>query len=169
MSSPRVQAPTQKTGNPIRDSALGRVPETIDAFIGLNQQVWQAGPVPPAILELVRLTNAQHVNCVFCKSVRYDIAREDGLTEDKVAQIHHFQDSDLNPRERAAIALAHAYLNDPGGNHDELHQRLNALFTPAEIAHLVTAIAVFNGFSKCAVAIGGMPDELPVMEISLPT
>ncbi len=38
-------------------------------------------------IEMLRLRNARTVNCVFCKAARYDVARQDGLTEDKVAQI----------------------------------------------------------------------------------
>ena len=167
-SAARVTPPAEQTGHAIRDSALGRVPETLDAFIQLNRSVWSEGPVPPSILELMRLTNARHVNCVFCKSVRYDIAREDGLTEDKVAQLDHYQDSDLAPREKLAVAFARAYLDDPSGKHEDLRRELLTHFSAAEVAHMAQAVATFNAFSKCAVSLGGMPDELPVMEMSLP-
>lgn len=167
-SKPRVAPPASPSGDLIRDSALGRSPETLDAFVNLNRSVWRQGPLPPALLELARLTNARHVNCVFCKSVRYDIARADGLTEDKIDQIDHFRDSSLSQREQAVIAFSRAYLDNPGGDHPSLRSEMRALFSPQEIAHLATALASFNAFSKCAVALGGMPDELPVTEISLP-
>ena len=83
----RVEAPEQKTGDVIRDSALGLVPETIDEIARLNRHVWRSGSVRASLLEIVRLRNARTVNCQFCKSVRYDLARQDGLTEDKVEQI----------------------------------------------------------------------------------
>ena len=41
-------------------------------------------------------------------------------------------------------------------------------FTSAELVHLSLAVAHFSGFSRCAVSLGGMPDELPVMEMSVP-
>ena len=83
----RVTLPREQTGNSIRDSALGLAPETVEPLIALNERVWNGGAVRPALLELVRLRNARLVNCVFCRSVRYDVARADGLTEDKVAGI----------------------------------------------------------------------------------
>ena len=82
----RVQAPTAQTGNVIRDSAMGLVPETIDNFAALNGSLWDAG-LRPAILEMVRLRNARTVNCTFCKAARYDVAKADGLSEDRVDQI----------------------------------------------------------------------------------
>jgi hypothetical protein len=29
-------------------------------------------------------------------------------------------------------------------------------------------VAHFSGFSRCAVSLGGMPDELPIMAMSVP-
>ena len=37
-----------------------------------------------------------------------------------------------------------------------------AHFTPAEIVELTAGLALFMGFSKIAVSLGGMPDALPV-------
>jgi hypothetical protein len=61
----RVQAPQGSTGDPIRDSALGLVPETVDQIAQLNRHVWRRSPVRPALLEIVRLRNARTVNCTF--------------------------------------------------------------------------------------------------------
>ena len=82
----RVSAPKQQTGNIIRDSAMGLVPETVDEYAVLNKSLWTNDHIRPAIVEMVRLRNARTVNCVFCKSVRYDVAKADGLSEDKVAE-----------------------------------------------------------------------------------
>ena len=41
----RIQAPERKTGDVIRDSALGLVPETIEAIANLNGHVWRSGSV----------------------------------------------------------------------------------------------------------------------------
>lgn len=94
-SMARVKAPEVSTGNVVRDSPMGLVPETVDQIANLNGRVWEQG-VRPAVLEVMRLRNARTVNCVFCKSVRYDVAKKDGLTEDQVAQIQDgHQQSDL--------------------------------------------------------------------------
>src|SRR5271168_3197416 len=122
----RVTAPKAQTGNVIRDSAMGLVPETVDAFAVLNKSVWKSEHVRPAMLEMVRLRNARTVNCVFCKSVRYDIAKADGLSEDKVDSIADgYEDSNLSDMEKAALAFTDAYLFDPKGVTPALKARLN--------------------------------------------
>jgi alkylhydroperoxidase family enzyme len=165
----RVQAPQAKTGDPIRDSALGLVPETVDAIASLNRHVWRSSPIRPALLEIVRLRNARTVNCQFCKSVRYDLARRDGLSEDKVDQIRDgYEQSHLSHEEKLAIAFADVYLFDPHGMTAELAAHLAQHFSPAELAHLALALVAFNATSRCAVTIGGMPENLPITEISPP-
>ena len=37
-----------------------------------------------------------------------------------------------------------------------------AHFTPAEIVELSAAISIFMGFSKIALSLGGVPDEMPI-------
>jgi alkylhydroperoxidase family enzyme len=164
-SKARASAPDTRTGNVIRDSALGRVPETLDEIITLNGQVWRNSLVSPTLLEMVRLRNARAVNCVFCKAVRYEVARNDGLTEERAQLIDaHYAHSALSRREKLAIALADCYLGFPAGVSPELAAQLSAEFTPAQIASLLVALMTFNFTSRTAVSIGGMPEgPLPVM------
>ena len=109
----RVQAPQGKSGDPIRDSALGLVPETVDQIARLNHHAWRSSPIRASLLEIVRLRNARTVNCQFCKSVRYDLARRDGLTENKVDQIADgYEQSALSEEEKLAVAFADTYLHD---------------------------------------------------------
>ena len=125
----RVTNANTPTGNMVRDSALGLVPETLDFYMGLNRKIWESGPLSPAEIEIARLRNARKVNCVFCKSVRYDIARADGLTEDRVAMIEdNFRDSALGEREKLILAFTDQFLSDPGGLSEELKSELMAVF-----------------------------------------
>jgi alkylhydroperoxidase family enzyme len=153
----------------IRDSALGLVPETLDHYMRLNREIWESGPLSPAEIEIARLRNARKVNCVFCRSVRYDIARAAGLSEDRVAMIEdNFRDSALSQREKLILAFTDQFLNDPAGISYSLKAELLAEFSTQELVHLSMVVAHFSGFSRCAVSLGGMPDSLPIMEISLP-
>jgi alkylhydroperoxidase family enzyme len=43
-----------------------------------------------------------------------------------------------------------------------------AHFTPAQIVELTAAISLFMGFSKIALALGGVPEDLPLMEQRTP-
>jgi alkylhydroperoxidase family enzyme len=161
----RAAAPATHTGNPIRDSALGLVSETVAEIVALNGAVWQKSLVSPTLLEMIRLRNARTVNCVYCKAVRYEVARADGLTEARAAMIDaDYQQSALSAREKLAIALADAYLGFPAGVTAELAARLAREFSAEQIASLFVALMTFNFTSRTAVSIGGMPeDPLPVM------
>jgi alkylhydroperoxidase family enzyme len=165
VSKARASAPSTRTGNPIRDSALGQVPETLEEIVTLNAQVWQESLVSPTLLEMIRLRNARTVNCVYCKAVRYEVARNDGLTEERAQLVDaNYRSSTLSEREKLAIALADSYLGFPAGMSPELATALAREFTAAEIASLFVALMTFNFTSRTAVSIGGMPeDPLPVV------
>lgn len=168
-TKPRVKAPHKNTGDVLRDSALGLVPQTLEPYACVNHRIWFGGPLGAADLEVARLYNARHVNCVFCRNVRYDIARADGLHESLVAQIDaDYETSELSPRHKLILTLTDRYLNNPHGLSEQDRRQLRQEFTAQELAQLCAAIMLFNTFSRCAVALGGMPDELPVMEISVP-
>jgi len=109
------------------------------------------------------------VGCVFCKAVRYDVAIEAGLSEDKVQMINdEFSTSSLTAREKLILAFTDQYLHKPSVPEPGLMQQLQAEFSQQELLHLSLVVAYFNGFSRCAVALGGMPDEMPRMEIAVP-
>ncbi|MCB1676819.1 MAG: carboxymuconolactone decarboxylase family protein [Halioglobus sp.] len=170
-NAPRVDTGPAETGtgNVIRDSALGLVPEVVEALIALNAAVWDGGPLPPAEIELARLQNAQFTGCVMCRAVRYDVAVADGLTEDKVAVIQGDADEQtLSERERLIIAFTRQFHLDPAGIGRDLQQALRHSFTAAELLHLSMAVAYFCGASRCAVALGGMPESMPRTEIAIP-
>jgi alkylhydroperoxidase family enzyme len=168
-NQPRAGTPDRQTGHVIRDSSLGLVPETLSALIELQGDVWHRTSVGPALMEVLRLRNARTVNCVFCKSVRYDIARADGLTEAKVAKIDdNFAASDLTTREKLALSFADVYLRHPERFEPGLIEALRQEFTAEELAHMAIGLATFNALSRCAVSLGGMPESLPVMEMAVP-
>jgi alkylhydroperoxidase family enzyme len=164
----RASAPGQRTGNPIRDSALARVPETVEEIVALNSAVWRRSLVAPALLEILRLRNARTVNCVYCKSVRYEVARADGLTETRAALVDSgYEDSALSEREKLTVALADSYLGFPAGVSADLAQRLAREFSPEQIASMFVALMTFNFTSRTAVSIGGMPEgPLPLVLVA---
>lgn len=168
-SQPRVKNTQPPTGNMVRDSAMGLSLETLEPYMGLNKEIWNSGPLSAAEIEIARLRNARKVNCVFCKSVRYDIAKEAGLSEDRVGMIEDdFKDSELSDREKLVLVFTDQYLNDPTGLTEQVKAELLETFSSDELVHLSMVVSYFSGFSRCAVSLGGMPDELPVTEISVP-
>ena len=166
----RAGVPGTETGHVIRDSSLGLVPETIDAILKLQDLIWHHSSIGPALSETLRLRNANAVNCVICRNVRYDIARKDGLTEDQAANIGGAGgEAPLTDQQRHAVAFADLYLQDPRRRDSDLAAALQDRFTTEQICHMAIALTFFNALSRCAVSLGGMPEAMPVTEVSVPT
>lgn len=164
----RVTPPVEKTGNMFRDSALGLVPETVEHIGALSRNAWLALNIRPALLELLRLRNARTVNCTICKAVRYDEARADGFSEDKANEIRDgYAEGTLTQREKLALAFADLYLRDPTALTPALAADLKREFSDRDLCQMAVALLAFNAASRTAVSIGGMPDHVPMIPMSV--
>lgn len=169
MIAPRVNAPDVGTDDPIEGSVLAHQPELLRAFMRLYGTLWSHGEVDQFTKEMARIRNARTVNCPICKATRFAGARAEGLVEEVVDEIRDgFEASDLAPRHKAVLAWVDAFLTEPGGRHDTLRARMLEHYTAAQIVELTAGIALFMGFSKIAVSLGGLPDEIPVHEQPTP-
>lgn len=165
----RIRPPANAGDDPVNGSALGHQPELLERFNTLYATLWSRGVLDHPAKEIARLRNARITNCVFCRNVRFAQAREDGLAEDMVEQIRDdYADSTLDARSKLIIRYADFFLKDPGGLDDATRAAMLAEFTPEQIVELTAGLALFMGFSKIAVAIGGMPESLPTMVMPTP-
>jgi alkylhydroperoxidase family enzyme len=71
--------------------------------------------------------------------------------------------SALTPRQKAVLAWTDAFLAPEPHADEALRREMLASFTPAEIVELTAGLALFMGFSKIALSLGGVPENLPVM------
>ncbi|WP_145842697.1 carboxymuconolactone decarboxylase family protein [Denitratisoma sp. DHT3] len=166
MSKPRVTPPAGKTGHMLRDSAMGLVPAIADAYIRLFDRIWHNEAISPSLVEMLRLRNARIVDCVLCRSVRYDMARADGLSEEKVDQINDdYAHSSLSQREKLALAFANSYLKQAGAVDPATVAALKAEFSPAELAQMAIALMTCHAGSRYAIGLGGLPETMPLMEM----
>jgi alkylhydroperoxidase family enzyme len=49
-----------------------------------------------------------------------------------------------------------------------LREELQKHFSDAEIVELTAGLALFMGFSKIAIALGGIPENMPVIQTAMP-
>ncbi|MEE2677089.1 MAG: carboxymuconolactone decarboxylase family protein [Myxococcota bacterium] len=169
MIAPRVAPPQVDTDDPIASSVLAHQPVLLDAFLRLYGTLWSHGEVDQFTKEMARIRNARTVNCPICKATRFSGARAEGLTEAIVDEIRDgYAASNLAPRHKAVLAWVDAFLADPSGDHEPLRRELLVHFTPAQIVELTAGVGLFMGFSKIAVSLGGLPDEIPVYEQPTP-
>jgi alkylhydroperoxidase family enzyme len=160
---PRVRPPEVDTDDPIAGSVLAHQPALLAAFTDLYGTLWRHGEVDQTTKEIARLRNARTVNCPICKAIRFDGARAEGLEEQVIDLIHDgFEDGALEERHKAVLAWVDAFIREPGGEHAALRRRLEGHYTRSQIVELTAGVALFMGFSKIAVSLGGLPDEIPV-------
>lgn len=169
MTGSRVKLPENAGDDPISGSALALQPQTLAAFNQLYGTLWSRGVLDHPSKEIARLRNARKTNCVFCKNVRFSQARADGLAEEQVAQIQDgFESSTLSERQKLILRYTDVFLDDPHSIDAELKQAMREEFSAPEIVELTAGLALFMGFSKIAVSLGGMPDSLPTFEMPTP-
>jgi alkylhydroperoxidase family enzyme len=169
MTQSRVELPKKAGDDPVSGSALALQPESLTAFNRLYGTLWSRGVLAHSEKEIARLRNARTTNCVFCKNVRFDDARAEGLTEAKVDDIaDDYATSDLSEKEKLIIAYTDVFLSNPSGLSIELREAMSESFSDEEIVELTAGLAIFMGFSKIAVSLGGMPASLPVFSMPTP-
>ena len=154
----------------VNRSVLAHQPELLRAFLRLYGTLWSHGVVDHPTKEVARLRNARITGCRYCQNVRFAAAREQGLSEDLVAQIDDgFAASTLSERHKAVIRYADVFLTDPSRLTDELRAEMLRHFTAPEIVELSAGLALFMGFSKIAIVLGQEPEDMPTTVIPTPT
>lgn len=168
MSKMRVTPPA--AGNdPIASSPLALQPVLLERFNRVYATLWSHGELDHLSKETARLRNADKVGCVFCRSVRFSKAVDEGLNEQQVDALQGRGDVDtLSERQRLIQVYTDAFLQDPNGLHEDIKAQMLSEFSPAQIVELTAGLALFMGFSKIAVSLGGMPDSLPPMTMPTP-
>jgi alkylhydroperoxidase family enzyme len=142
-------------------------PEIWSAFNRYYGTLWSEGVVDQPTKEVGRLRNARITGCGICKNLRFDGAREAGLTEAAVDLIDdRFRESDLPDRWKLAIRMADALIADARFD-AALRGDLLAEFSAAEIVELTATITTAIAFSKAAVSFGA-PAEMPLVVVPTP-
>jgi alkylhydroperoxidase family enzyme len=92
-------------------------------------------------------------------SVRGAVAQQQGVDEQMLDQVDHYEDSDLSAEQRAALGVADDYLIAPGTMSDAARAHIAAHLTPAQVVELVLKLTGFSS-DKALVALGIDFDEV---------
>ncbi|NNL85683.1 MAG: carboxymuconolactone decarboxylase family protein [Myxococcales bacterium] len=80
---------------------------------------------------------------------RFALARQQGLTEEMIAELPRYRESDaFNDAEKAAIRLADILSGDHKAASDELFDELRKHYTEPEILDLCFRITSFVGYGR---------------------
>jgi alkylhydroperoxidase family enzyme len=84
------------------------------------------------------------------------------------AIVDDWQRGSLPADHKAVLGLTDAMLAGDAALDERLRAALEAHFSKAQVVELAAGIALFMGFSKIAIALGGIPDDMPVMRSPVP-
>ena len=84
------------------------------------------------------------------------MAKQQGITDEHIAELEHRPPGLFDERELAALDLAEALWNDAGkaGVNTDLMQRLHAHFSDGELVELTWAIGQYIGLGKMIAFFG---------------
>jgi alkylhydroperoxidase family enzyme len=121
-------------------------------WLRMWNELLNGGILPIPLKELVRLRISMKHLCGYCSTVRSNVAKAQGLTEEKIAQIKDFETSEMfTARERAALRFAGLFKSgDEAIDSDRVYDDLKMHFSEEEIIELALLCAETDGVGKFA-------------------
>lgn len=133
-------------------------PEAYKAALAL--EIASVKGLDPVLVELVKIRASQINHCAFCLDMHTKDALAAGESVERVIQLAAWEESRhfYTEKELAAIELTEAVtvLTD-GFVPDEVYARAAAHFEEAELAQLITVIAMINVWNRIAVTTRLVP------------
>jgi AhpD family alkylhydroperoxidase len=143
-SAERTGAPDPRVVSIMMRSAVG------SAWVECWNKVLYDGVLPHRLKEMYRIKISVAHQCGYCSTVRSNVAKAEGLTEDLIADLADFAASDkFTPREKAALHYAELFKQ---GEHaidkDGVYADLQKDFSDGEIIELGMLCAQTDGVGK---------------------
>jgi alkylhydroperoxidase family enzyme len=137
---------------------LVRRPQLLVAQGTYESSLLLMGRVPSRLKTLAVAKAAMIVNCEFCLDIGAEIARTDGIPQEKLEALLAYEDSPvLTGDEKLVVAFSAAVSASPAVVPDDLRARLEARFTRAQIAELAAEIAWENQRARLNQALAVRP------------
>jgi AhpD family alkylhydroperoxidase len=131
-------------------------PASWRALNGLALKVADAGQqagLPRSVLELVNVRISQLNGCAFCLDLHVRLARESGVSEQRLAVLPAWRETAVfTPIERAALTVGEAATELPG--HERLQAEMSAaraVLTEAQYSALQWAAVAMNAFNRISI------------------
>lgn len=132
---------------------LGKIdPKAIEAMIGIEKYLVQSG-IDKKLYELIKTRASQINGCAHCLNMHTRDALKIGETAQRLFLLDAWEETELySPKERAALELTEVVtLISDGPVPDEVYNRAAAVFSEKELAAVIMAIVVINGWNRIAI------------------
>jgi alkylhydroperoxidase family enzyme len=142
-----------------RPLGLADVAPELGRAMAAFMDVAYPGTVDLVTRELVRIYSGRKSHCRICRNYRLRVAIDRGFEESMVDQIDDLDTSELAPHRKAALRLAHAFLDDPRAFDAPAQEELFRYYTPEQAAELILDLVRLRPGSKLTVVAGNEPAE----------
>lgn len=137
---------------------LVRRPQLLLAQGTYESSLLLMGRVPAELKTVAVAKAAMIVNCEYCLDIGAEIARTEGISDDKLAALLEPEGNPaLTDDEQLVVAFSAAISSSPAVVPDELRERLVARFSRAQLAELAAEIAWENQRARLNQALGVRP------------
>jgi alkylhydroperoxidase family enzyme len=152
------------------DRTLSVLPEAHEAVRDFYAVFWTDDLIDPVLLELMRLRIAMLHGVRSELLLRYDVAMERGLTEEKIAALASWPTSPLyTPLERQVLGVAEQFVIDPHGVTDDDVAPLREALSSAGVVALVNAMALIDHLDRLRIAFEIQPTDDRVTVVAAPS
>jgi alkylhydroperoxidase family enzyme len=134
------------------------IPVELSRLAGIPIRTKRSFQLDPVLHELIRLYNAKYQDCQYCQNARQTIAVQNGLKEDMVDALGHFEQSDLPDHIKAALRITSALAVNPALFTDDLWEDALNYFTEQEVVDIVL-LSMHTTASKATITLGLDPGE----------
>lgn len=119
-------------------------------------EILNGGVLPVPLKEMCRVVISARHQCGYCSTVRSEVAKRHGLSEEKLMSALDFENSELlSQKEKAGLRFAVDYLGpDNSLDDDRLYDSLKEHFSEEEIIELAIVCAETTGMGQFAISIG---------------
>src|SRR5262249_53147096 len=140
-SAKRTGAPAPRVVGIMTPSQVGA------GWVEYWNKVLYQGVLPHKLKEMCRIRISVAHQCDYCSTVRSNVAKNEGLTEDMIGDLFDYENSKhFTPREKAA--LRYADLFEHAIDKDEVYRDLSKHFNDEEIIELGLLCAQTDGVGK---------------------
>jgi len=147
-SAERTGAPDPRVVRIMVRSSAGR------AWVKCWNSVLYEGRLAHKLKEMCRIRISVSHKCGYCSTVRSNVARADGLTEELVQDLLN-EGARLSPREKAALEYADLFKSgDEAIDSDAVYARLRKHFSEEEIIELGMLCAQTVGVGRLVRSLG---------------
>ena len=148
-----IAAPTPLTSQTL-DRALHAGGNVTQEFDGFWKALWEQPYIPAQLIELSRLRLAQMHRAGEELKIRYPLAQQAGLKEEKIAKLlagRWEQDPSFTPAEVSVLIFAEMYGMDPASITDEQASKVVQHFGEPGLVALIQALGIMDARIRLAL------------------